>query len=233
MECIYLPEVEPQVQSIVPNESERKHIRALRLKQDEKIMITNGQGWCFIAHIDYDKSYKPTLIIESAIENYGEENCHIDILICNLADKTRLEWAIEKSTELGVSHIFIKNCRYSQINKIDSNRLTNKAISAIKQCKRSKLPTIKTLESEQFLPKEILDKYKSIVLLDADGKNPIENPIICPSLLIVGPEGGLHPSELSQLNNIEKLIRWKIGKRRLRTETAILVALGIAINMLE
>jgi len=233
MECLYLPETDLTTRTIVPNESEQKHIKALRLKQDEKIMITNGRGYCFIACVNYDKSYNPTLEVEMALENYGEEDCSIDILICNIADKNRLEWAVEKSTELGVSQIFLKNCYYSQIKKIDLNRLTNKAISAIKQCKRSKLPKINILESKDFLPEEFVAKYQKIVVLDENGRTPIEEQIASPILLVVGPEGGLHSKELLDLNNISKIVKWKIGKRRLRTETAIVAAISIALGIMK
>ncbi len=126
MECLYLPEIDIETQSIVPNDSERKHIRALRLKQNESVMITNGKGSCFLARVHYEKLQSPILIIDKHIENYGEESFSVDILICNLSDRTRLEWIIEKSTELGVKRIFIKNCKYSQVKKIDLKRLSNK-----------------------------------------------------------------------------------------------------------
>lgn len=233
MECLYLPEIDLTTRSIIPNESERKHIKALRLKPHEKIMITNGRGYCFIAHINYDKTYNPTLTIESVLENYGEEDFSVDILICNLGDKTRLEWAVEKSTELGVSQIFFKNCHYSQVKKIDLNRLTNKAISAIKQCKRSKLPVIKIIDTKEFLPQEFVANYKTIVLLDENGNIPNATLISSPMLIIVGPEGGLNSNEIWELDNIDKLVKWKIGKRRLRTETAVVAALSIALGIFK
>lgn len=231
MECLYLPEIDEATRNIEPSDAERKHIRALRLKQNEEIMVTNGKGYCFFARINFDKLQNPTLIIEKSFENFGEEPSSIDILVCNLSDKTRLEWIIEKSTELGVANIFIKNCRYSQVKNIDLKRLTNKAISAIKQCKRAVLPTIQIIESKLLIPKEMSEKYKSIVLLDENGNNPTDAIIGSPLLIIVGPEGGLHPTEIEFLNKLNPT-KWRIGNRRLRTETAIISALSIALTKL-
>lgn len=231
MECLYIPEVDTTTQNIEPNDAERKHIRALRLKQNEEIMITNGKGYCFFAQIYYDKLQNPTIIINNVLENYGEESFLIDILICNLSDKTRLEWVIEKSTELGVTNILIKNCRFSQIKNIDLKRLTNKAISAIKQCKRAILPTIQIIDSKALLPKEIFEKYESIIQLDQNGNNPLYTTISSPALLVVGPEGGLHPSEIEFLDKLHST-KWRIGNRRLRSETAIISALSIALTKL-
>lgn len=232
MECLYLPDVDTATLSTSPDEAERKHIRALRLKQNEEVMITNGKGICFFARINFENLHNPVLVIDKYIENYGEESGGIDILICNLSDKNRLEWIVEKSTELGVSKIFIKNCKYSQNTKVDLTRITNKAIAAIKQCKRAFLPTIQTIDSKEFLSKELLNCYKSIVLLDENGINPMQQSINSPSLIIVGPEGGLHPAEISFLEGIQGLIKWRLGNRRLRAETAIISALSIAVNKL-
>lgn len=230
MECLYLPEINQETQSIVPNDSERKHIRALRLKQNEPVMITNGKGICFLARVNYDKLQTPILIIEKHFENYGEESFTVDILICNLSDRARLEWIIEKSTELGVNRIFIKNCKYSQVKKIDFNRFTNKAIAAIKQCKRAILPEIQSIDSKEFIPKDLINCYKTIVLLDENGDNPLNLPCYSPTLIIAGPEGGVHPAEINFLDGIHTTIKWRLGNRRLRTETAIIAAISVAIN---
>lgn len=232
MECLYLPDVDTTTLSTSPEESERKHIRALRLKQNEEVMITNGKGICFFARINFENLHNPVLIIDKYIENYGEHSADIDILICNLSDKNRLEWIVEKSTELGVSKILIKNCKYSQNIKVDLTRLTNKAIAAIKQCKRACLPDIQIIDSNEFLSKDLLNLYKSIILLDENGINPMQLPITSPILIIVGPEGGLHPAEIAFLEGIQSLIKWRLGNRRLRAETAIISALSIAVNKL-
>ncbi len=232
MECLYLPDINIESSRVAPNEAERKHIRALRLKHNEEVMITNGKGICFFARVNYENLQNPSLEIYKFVENYGENPFFIDILICNLSDRTRLEWIIEKSTELGVSQIFIKNCKHSQIKKVDILRLTNKAIAAVKQCKRACLPTIQVVETKQFISMDLANQYKSIVLLDENGENPLKSDIKSKTLIIVGPEGGLHPSEISFLDKFDNINKWRLANRRLRTETAVIAALSIAINKL-
>lgn len=227
MECLYLPEVDESTRIAIPNESEKKHIRALRLKNNEKVMISNGKGLCFTASLQFDKDYHPNLIIEEILENYGEPTHTYSIFVCSISDKNRLEWIVEKSVELGVAEIFLKNCKYSQQTKIDLSRLTNKAIAALKQSKRAILPKITLLEDKKFLPSSLVSNFGTFILLNQIGENPLQTEIEFPLLILVGPEGGFASSEIESIEKLTNLKHWKLANRRLRTETAVITALGI------
>jgi RsmE family RNA methyltransferase len=85
--------------------------------------------------------------------------------------------------------------------------------------------------------------YEKIILLDENGIKPINifngsisKEHLVKLLIVVGPEGGLHNDEIKQfekLINIDKLIKWNLGNRRLRTETAAIKALSILTNFVE
>ncbi len=233
MECIFIPEANQDQKNYQINSSELNHLRALRLKNNEKIMISNGKGLCFIAEFSQNSQKSANLNVTEILPNYGETEYEISLLICNLSDKTRMEWLIEKSVELGVKSIYIANCRYSQFFTKDSERFKNKAIAALKQCKRAVLPDIFYIEklSKEF--NQIQEKFDNIILLDEEGGNPLQTKLQKSVLLLIGAEGGFHPDEINYFQNFRNFVKWNLGNRRLRAETAALNSISIASSILD
>jgi 16S rRNA (uracil1498-N3)-methyltransferase len=232
MECLYLPDFREN--DFLPEISleERKHLKALRIKENDEIMITNGIGLSAITKIHFDKNWNPYCEILEFIKDFGEIEFNFSLLVCNLHNKERMEIIVEKGSELGATELFIPVCNYSQTDKIDLQRLQKIAIVAMKQSKRSKLLKITPITpgSDYF---DIFKSFKNVVLLDEQGNKPYSNPIYGDSIILVGPEGGFHHNELSKFDTLPNLSKWYLGKRRLRTETAALKALSIITSMNE
>ncbi|MPN46579.1 hypothetical protein SDC9_194170 [bioreactor metagenome] len=106
-------------------------------------------------------------------------------------------------------------------------RLIAKAISAIKQCKRSRLPKIHLPQTIDSLISNIDTlNYQNIFLADENGVKPqinIHNSKN--SIIFVGAEGGFSERELNLFPT--KTIKWNLGNRRLRAETAAISMLSI------
>ncbi|MCX8054496.1 MAG: 16S rRNA (uracil(1498)-N(3))-methyltransferase [Ignavibacteria bacterium] len=224
MECIYLTELSKNSQIIKITADEARHLRALRIKDNEHILITNGSGLiCKASVIREKKDEYVAQIINFLDENYGELSRELALGVGILQDRERFEMILEKSVELGVSHFFPLITDYSQKKSLNSSRLQAKAVSAMKQCKRSRLPKIYEPLSLQEIS---MFQFEKIILSDENGEKP-NLPQLCKSvLLLVGPEGGFSQREIEYLNklNIEK---WKLGNRRLRTETAAISGLSL------
>jgi len=232
MECLYLEDFSiGDLTPTVPGQ-EQKHLKALRIKNGEEILVTNGKGLVALCRVSYDKNWNPSLEVKELYENYGEIKFNFSLWVCNLHHKDRLETIVEKATELGAVEVFIPICQYSQTNKIDLIRLNKIAVSAMKQSRRANLLKLTPI-FDLNLKEEIFNKFKYIILLDENGEKPLNTRIEGDTLILVGPEGGFHQDELDQFGIIPNLQKWYLGPRRLRTETAAIKALSILTSMNE
>ena len=135
---------------IIIDDEEHIHLKALRTKVNNKVLITDGLGMtveCLILSFD-KKSH--TLKVLKIYYFLNEINKEIILFLGILDNKDRLEFAIEKSIELGVKKIYLMktdySANYSAKIKLNINRLNSKVIATVKQCKRSILPEINLIE---------------------------------------------------------------------------------------
>ncbi len=233
MECIYLKEYSQSTNELaITDISTISHIKALRLRQSEDVMITNGQGISAIGNfITYHKLV--TFISKQILpSNYNENNNNLSVLISLLDNKERLEFAIEKAVELGISNIFIAQTQYASKRKYKIERLESKIIAAMQQSMRTVLPQLHYLENIF----DIFNKkyyFSEVYVADISGNNisiikPKKN-----SIIIVGPEGGLSEKELNKFRSFNNTIFVKLGSNRLRAETAVISSISIINNQLD
>lgn len=224
MECLYIPELESSSREITIEGEEFRHLRALRLREGESVMLTSGKGICAIAKvINYSKNEARASVTE-VLPNYGENSVRCGVGIGILDSRERMEFALEKSIELGVTDFYPILCEFSQKQKVSIDRLIGKAIAAVKQCKRSILPVIhQPVTIEELLKKS--NEWSRIIVGDANGEH-VNNDNRDESLLVlVGAEGGFSPKEISSLQNDPRTTFISLGNRRLRAETAAIAAL--------
>lgn len=200
---------------ITITDEEFKHIKVQR-KLNKNLKITNGLGLVAVATpLSNDKNSIQLKII-SIYRNHNENKFNSTLFFGLIDDKNRVEFIIEKATELGVNEIYPLICENTQIAKFDINRNIKKAISAIKQSERAILPNIYSpLKFEELNSFKL--NNKNCFLADKDG---IEESIKVDSevFFFVGPEGGFSSNELDFLDlNCKKV---KLGNAVLRTETA-------------
>jgi 16S rRNA (uracil1498-N3)-methyltransferase len=231
MEAVYAPELVKGITSIEIKGDEAKHIAALRIRLSESIYIINGQGLAAIAYL-LEKTQKSFIFnISRFIENLNESDEKIALAIGILESRERFEFAIEKSIELGITDFFPLITDFAQHRTTNSERLRSKAIAAIKQCQRSRLPDI---HEPQTIP-QILHNWlpnSSILLTDKEGEKPFSTPNLYPTLILVGPEGGFSDKEIQLIKSDSRTISWKLAPRRLRAETAAVSAVNLAVQNL-
>jgi|GEM_PF-236419 len=153
-----------------------------------------------------------------------EKKCKIYIGFGILKDRTRLEWMMEKCTELGVDGfvpVMADNCQVKDLKRTD--RLEKKMIEASEQCGRVRLPEILTNHSME----EVLDNPKWRVVVMEKGQNKAEIKIEDSNgsrdiLLLVGPEGGWSQREIKLFN--QSGVRYmSLSDNVLRAETAAII----------
>ena len=222
------------------------HIKnVLRLNTGEKIIICNK---------DTAKSYIASIldISNEKVEcNIIEENSYTTESIVNidlfqgLPKSDKMEYIIQKTTELGVKHIYPVNLErcVAKIDKKDESkkilRWQKIAESAAKQSKRDFIPIIENIINLENICKNIL-KY-DIILLAYENEESITIKQELQKInknkelnigVIVGPEGGFTEKEVSTLINAgAKCVT--LGKRILRTETAPIVMLSDIVYEFE
>lgn len=204
------------------SEEESKHIiRVLRLKLGDRIGVLNGNGSLFECEIIDDHQKRCEL---SVIQETKEEKPVYDIHIAVGPTKQmdRLEWFIEKATEIGVTEITLIDCQNAERNKIKADRLLKKAISAMKQSHRLYLPKLNELvKVNDFITSHPNGLIAHCYNNERSPMKDVFKHTNCP--ILIGPEGDFTQSEIeTALENGYKTIT--LGENRLRTETAALFA---------
>ncbi|MFC1786112.1 RsmE family RNA methyltransferase [Candidatus Neomarinimicrobiota bacterium] len=210
------------------NDLESHHlIKVLRKPLGTEIWLIDGIGSAYYGIVQNMQDDIASGQILETFPKYGENKIQISLCI-GILKKDKMNFVVEKATECGVNEfipLVLDRCIKRDVNQ---ERLTKISKSAVKQCGRSITPNITNPDTLD----EILNKYAdySIIVCHESGRNLIE---VVPKLfkneskilLIVGPEGDFSESEVHLLKDI-KANFINLGNRRLRSETAAIVALS-------
>lgn len=223
MHIFYAPDIEHD--TVLPEEESGHAIRVLRLKEGDEITLTNGKGSFFRASIvtAHQKHCRLELLEHCQQEELWPFYLHIAIAPTKNMD--RMEWFVEKATEIGIDGITCLNCRFSERREIKTARLEKILISAMKQSKKASLPLLTGMTGFSDFVKLPFDGRKFIAHCE-EGEKVLLSQTYHPRekvLILIGPEGDFSPDEikLAVQNGFEPI---SLGKSRLRTETAALAA---------
>lgn len=232
---VYFPEIPVDDDEVVISGQAGSHLsKVLRLKTGHRVTLFNGCDSEYQATVTKVDRHSIALRIDSHTQVSRESPLSIT-LVQGISRGERMDWVLQKATELGVSNILPAYTKRSMVI-LDEKRLQSRMhhwlgviTNACEQCGRNTLPSLSLPES---LP-DILDKqaFDNCYYLepDCDSRlrqiNKPEN--IC---LIIGPEGGFDPDEreLMKKHSVNPI---NMGPRILRTETAGIAALA-AIGVL-
>jgi 16S rRNA (uracil1498-N3)-methyltransferase len=222
MRLFYDPTISKDSTSHILNEVESKHIiKVLRLKEGDNIGLLNGSGSTFICTITDANAKKCSVSIDS-VQTSENPEYDIHIAVAPTKQNERLEWFVEKATEIGVTRITPITTKNSERIRLKEERLIKKAISAMKQSNRLFLPQIDDLTDITSFIRE--NPNGLIAHCYNEERNDLEDVFqsnSCP--ILIGPEGDFTPEEIElAFTNGYKSIT--LGENRLRTETAALYA---------
>ena len=206
------------------SEEESKHCtKVLRKREGEVITVTDGKGFFYEGTITKADSRKCEFNIDKIISE-TKQSFHIHIAIAPTKNADRLEWFVEKATELGVDEITLLDCDHSERSYTKIERLQKVAISAMKQSQKATLPLIHDLiPYPTILTKESDQRFIAYV----DHNNPQHLFQVATKskryLVLIGPEGDFSKEEL-ELALQRGFAKVSLGNSRLRTETAGMAA---------
>ncbi|WP_257669839.1 16S rRNA (uracil(1498)-N(3))-methyltransferase [Parapedobacter tibetensis] len=226
MQLFYTPEILPQHKAFVLNEEESKHaIRVLRLSSGQQINLVDGRGGRYTAVIMDAHPKRTVLEIVDVSINVGKRPYYLHIAIAPTKNIDRVEWFLEKATEVGIDEITPIICEHSERKDIRLDRLNKVMVSAMKQSMKAYHPKLnESMKFTEFIG-AASDGQKFIAHC-ADSDKAYPSQLAHPSdryTILVGPEGDFSASEIAgALSAGYQAIT--LGDSRLRTETAALVA---------
>jgi 16S rRNA (uracil1498-N3)-methyltransferase len=207
-------------------EEARHCIQVLRHRVGDVLDFTDGEGKWYSGKIIEAGKKSCTIGINTVREIPKKHDYQLHIGIAPTKNIARLEWFLEKATEIGIDRISLFLSEHSERRKVRMDRLEKVILSAMKQSLKTYLPK---LDTQLFTFHELmsLPKYdhKYMAYL-GDGvnyhlwENYPSGEDVC---IIIGPEGGFSPTEASiaKSNSFQPV---RLGENRLRTETAALLA---------
>jgi 16S rRNA (uracil1498-N3)-methyltransferase len=145
--------------------------------------------------------------------------------------RARVDWLVEKMTELGVTALLPVWTRRTQAERINLDRLRAHAIEAAEQSERLTVPDLRAPERLDRLLAAWPSERRLVVCDETGAGEPISSATARlppgPVALLVGPEGGFGETELDALGKLSFVTRVGLGPRVLRAETAALAALAV------
>ena len=224
MQLFYCPDIISGTYTL-PEEESRHCVRVLRLTRGDLIHITDGRGSMHECRIADDHPKHCTAEIIRTEHSTSRAPSKVHIAIAPTKNLERLEWFLEKATEIGVDEITPIWCEHSERTVVKIPRLEKVMVAAMKQSLKSWLPKLNepvefsAFISIEFPGRKFIAYYgtgheQHLKTLAEAGKD---------QLVLVGPEGDFSLAEV-KLAAEHAFIPVSLGSSRLRTETAGVVA---------
>lgn len=226
MQLFYTPDIEPSHLQYFLSEDESKHaIRVLRLETGDEVQLIDGRGGFYNAKIQDAHPKRTILNITSVTPNFNKRNHYLHIAVAPTKNIERLEWFLEKATEIGIDEVTLIVTQRSERKEVKVDRLNKIITAAIKQSLKAYHPVLNDAVKLNQLLVEPFDGQKFIAHCEPGEKLDLRKEINLKGryLILIGPEGDFSPAEIAlALENGFKPIT--LGEARLRTETAALEA---------
>ncbi len=227
----YVPDAAHQ--SELPTDEATHATRVLRLKSGDEMFLMDGAGTFYRAEVTLVSNKKCLYEIRETMSQEKTWNGKIHLAIAPTKMTDRIEWLVEKATEIGFDDITFLNCRFSERKVLRIDRIEKIVVSAMKQSRKPWIPQVHEMmaftdfvKANHTGKKYIAHCYEEIVrndlfdeLLSMNTPNDIT--------VMIGPEGdfSIDEVELAMSHGFESI---SLGNSRLRTETAGLSAVMMA-----
>jgi 16S rRNA (uracil1498-N3)-methyltransferase len=140
--------------------------------------------------------------------------------------KGRIDWLVEKATELGAARLQPVITQRTIVDRLNMDRLRAHAIEAAEQCDRTALPELAEPAKLSALLKG-WDATRALIFADESGGSPlVEIASPGPTAILIGPEGGFTSDERESIRATPGAVAMSLGPRILRAETAAAAAIA-------
>jgi 16S rRNA (uracil1498-N3)-methyltransferase len=223
MHLFYTPEI--KIKSELPEEEAAHCVRVLRLSQGDEIMLTDGVGSFYRAEITTATNKRCLFAVKEELPQEPFWKGHLHLAMAPTKNMDRTEWFAEKATEIGFDELTFLNCRFSERKVIKTERIDKILVSAMKQSLKARKPVLNEMtDFMEFIRrpwsggKFIAHCYEGEKVSLQSALKPDED-----ALVLIGPEGDFSQEEVAAALQ-QGFQPITLGRSRLRTETAALVA---------
>jgi 16S rRNA (uracil1498-N3)-methyltransferase len=196
------------------------------LKEGDKIQLIDGKGGFYTAEIIDGNQNACTVECIEKIKEYGKRDYKIEIGIAPTKNIDRIEWFLEKSTEIGMDVFTPLLCDHSERKQVKHERLERIITSAVKQSLKAYHPRLNEMTKfMDFIKAEHKGQKFIAHCEEGEEKNLFQDVYKAKSdvCILIGPEGDFSPKEIKAAKEAG-FQEISLGNSRLRTETAGLVA---------
>lgn len=209
----------------LPEEESGHAVRVLRHTEGDEIEVVDGAGTWYHCRITAAHPKHCGLEILST-----RPDAHwpyaVELAIGPTKNLDRMEWWLEKATEIGLDRFIPLRCRFSERKELKVERMRKIAVSAMKQSLKATLPQIDEMTDIKRFVQEPFDGQKFIAHCMDDQPRRLLSHLVQKNTavrVLIGPEGDFSPEEVQlALENGYQPV--SLGDQRLRTETAALAS---------
>lgn len=226
MHVFYTPDI--QTRAELPEEEAAHAVRVLRLEGGDEVTLTDGKGCFYRAEIGAASNKRCLVNVLETLPQEPLWQGHLHLAMAPTKNMDRTEWFAEKATEIGFDELTFLNCRFSERKVIKTERIQKILVSAIKQSLKARLPKLNEMTDFNRFIRQPFSGQKFIAHC-YEGPKPLLKDVLKPgedALVLIGPEGDFSEEEV-KLAVEQGFQPISLGRSRLRTETAALVACHI------
>ena len=229
----YVPDARNRVE--LPSDEASHATRVLRLSEADELYLMDGEGCFFRAIITVATNHRCQYKILDTMPQQPAWQGHLHLAMAPTKLMDRTEWFAEKATEIGFDELTFLDCRFSERRVVKEERIDKILVSAMKQSRKAWKPVLNGMTPfGQFVKKDFTgNKFICHCYDEADIGEGMEKPLLMNVLqrgvdttVMIGPEGDFSIDEVRlALQHGYRSV--SLGRSRLRTETAALVAVHL------
>lgn len=223
----YVPDADQQQE--LPSAEAMHAMRVLRLKSGDEMFLMDGVGNYYRAVVTIAATHNCYYDIVERMPQTPQWQGHIHLAIAPTKMLDRIEWLVEKATEVGVDEISFFHSKFSERKLLKTARLEKIAVSAVKQSHKAWKPVLHEMVSFKELMASPIEGRKYIAHCYEEIPRTWlfdqlrQSDTAADATVLIGPEGDFSVAEVQQaLSHGYQSVH--LGKSRLRTETAGLTA---------
>jgi 16S rRNA (uracil1498-N3)-methyltransferase len=205
---------------------ELRHLRTLRLAPGDRFRVFDGTGAEHEVVLDTIGTRAATARVVATRTDVRDSPLEL-VLVAALVKRDKMDWVVEKATELGVARIVPVTTRYAVARGDHGPRWRRIALAAAKQCGRTRIPVVDAIRPLADVLASAPPGLRLLAWEDEDARRLGDLPAVtAAATLVVGPEGGFHPDEVTAAR-AGGFVTVTLGRRVLRAETAAIVAVAL------
>ena len=226
MQLFYAPEISLPRYTL-PEEESKHCVRVLRMTVGDELHLTDGKGNMYRCKVVSDNVKRCEVEVVETWPEYERMSYGLTMCVAPTKNIDRFEWFLEKATEIGISEVYPLECDHSERRQIKLEREEKVITAAVKQSLKAYHPELHDMTSVREVMAMDFDGDKFIAHCDKDfGERTYLGNLVkkgTNTLILIGPEGDFSKEEINfAAQNGFKAI--SLGRERLRTETAAVVA---------